>query len=169
MCRRAALRFVCSQRFHMVPFFLLLLFVFFFSYFLALLLMCFLSSHSHLAHARRTQVFPMQVRGKAVSLVVFVNRLLSGLIATSFLRCVEGGTACDIASYDAVSRCPPWTELDRRRSTISPAAPPLRSNEDGTSIQKAPRDIGKISSNRYVTESCCPGGTVAYFLRHIDL
>lgn len=32
------------------------------------------------------KVFPMQVRGKAVSLVVFVNRLLSGLIATSFLR-----------------------------------------------------------------------------------
>lgn len=31
----------------------------------------------------------MQVRGKAVSLVVFVNRLLSGLIATSFLRCAS--------------------------------------------------------------------------------
>ncbi|CAN0082477.1 unnamed protein product, partial [Hapterophycus canaliculatus] len=51
---------------------------------------CFSIGLGPLTFVVAAEVFPMQVRGKAVSLVVFVNRLLSGLIATSFLRYVEG-------------------------------------------------------------------------------
>ncbi|CAM9643191.1 unnamed protein product [Ectocarpus fasciculatus] len=46
---------------------------------------CFSIGLGPLTFVVAAEVFPMQVRGKAVSLVVFVNRLLSGLIATSFL------------------------------------------------------------------------------------
>lgn len=46
---------------------------------------CFSLGIGPLTFVVAAEVFPMQVRGKAVSLVVFVNRLLSGVIATSFL------------------------------------------------------------------------------------
>ncbi|CAM9206663.1 unnamed protein product [Ascophyllum nodosum] len=52
---------------------------------LCLFMFCFSIGLGPLTFVVAAEVFPMQVRGKAVSLVVFVNRLLSGLIATSFL------------------------------------------------------------------------------------
>eukprot|EP00903_Cladosiphon_okamuranus_P016207 g14955.t1 len=53
---------------------------------------CFSIGLGPLTFVVAAEVFPMQVRGKAVSLVVFVNRLLSGLIATSFLSIAQALT-----------------------------------------------------------------------------
>lgn len=86
----------------------------------------------------------MQVRGKAVSLVVFVNRLLSGLIATSFLRCVnEWHGVPSLCHGVTVSRCP----LDRVKGIARPTAP-AATTERYTNAQKGPRVTGNISSNQ---------------------
>ncbi|CAM9152776.1 unnamed protein product, partial [Phaeothamnion confervicola] len=74
---------------------------------LCLFMFCFSIGMGPLTFVVAAEIFPSHVRGKSVSLVVFINRFLSGIIALSFLSIsralTAGGAFCLFACISFLS------------------------------------------------------------------